>query len=130
MIDDGLFDRFPKPDVILGQHHYPLNMNDRDASKRIVDALRRYFGTERVRETGPAPASEDFGSFGSEWGSGAAAFAKHDSSELDGNGMNASSVGSHAAPRHHGENKLVLDGPCGRRCRRIRRHGGARKTLN
>ena len=29
----------------------------------------RYFGAERVRETGPAPASEDFGSFGSEWGS-------------------------------------------------------------
>ena len=27
----------------------------------------RHFGAERVRETGPAPASEDFGSFGSEW---------------------------------------------------------------
>ena len=25
------------------------------------------FGAERVRETGPAPASEDFGSFGTEW---------------------------------------------------------------
>jgi len=47
---------------------YPLNTNDRDASKRVVDAFRGYFGAERVRETGPAPASEDFGSFGSEWG--------------------------------------------------------------
>jgi hippurate hydrolase len=47
--------------------HYPLNMNDRDASKRVVDAFRGYFGVEQVRETGPAPASEDFGSFGTEW---------------------------------------------------------------
>ena len=47
--------------------HYPLNMNDRDASKRVVDAFRSYFGVEQVRETGPAPASEDFGSFGTEW---------------------------------------------------------------
>jgi hippurate hydrolase len=45
----------------------PLNVNDRDASKRVVDAFRAHFGAERVRETGPAPASEDFGSFGSEW---------------------------------------------------------------
>ena len=47
--------------------HYPLNMNERDASKRVVDAFRGYFGVEQVRETGPAPASEDFGSFGTEW---------------------------------------------------------------
>jgi amidohydrolase len=47
--------------------HYPLNMNDRDASKRVVDAFRSYFEVEQVRETGPAPASEDFGSFGTEW---------------------------------------------------------------
>jgi metal-dependent amidase/aminoacylase/carboxypeptidase family protein len=33
----------------------------------VVDAFRGYFGPERVRETGPAPASEDFGSFGTEW---------------------------------------------------------------
>lgn len=26
-----------------------------------------HFGSDRVRETGPAPASEDFGSFGTEW---------------------------------------------------------------
>jgi metal-dependent amidase/aminoacylase/carboxypeptidase family protein len=33
----------------------------------VVDAFREHFGTGRVRATGPAPASEDFGSFGSEW---------------------------------------------------------------
>jgi amidohydrolase len=47
--------------------HYPLNVNDGDASKRVVDAFRGHFGAGQVRETGPAPASEDFGSFGSEW---------------------------------------------------------------
>jgi hippurate hydrolase len=57
-----------KPEIAT-LDHYPLNTNDRDASKQIVDAFRGYFGAERIRETGPAPASEDFGSFGSEWGS-------------------------------------------------------------
>jgi len=59
----------PRKPQISTLDHYPLNMNDGDASKRVVDAFRAYFGTERVRETSPAPASEDFGSFGSEWGS-------------------------------------------------------------
>jgi hippurate hydrolase len=57
-----------KPDI-KNVDRYPLNTNDRDASTRVVDAFRGYFGAQRVRETGPAPASEDFGSFGSEWGS-------------------------------------------------------------
>jgi hippurate hydrolase len=57
----------PRKPEITTLDHYPLNVNDRDASKRVVDAFRGYFGLERVRETGPAPASEDFGSFGSEW---------------------------------------------------------------
>ncbi|MDY0883313.1 M20 family metallopeptidase [Dongia soli] len=55
-----------KPEITI-LDHYPLNMNDRDASKRVVDAFRAHFGAGRVRETGPAPASEDFGSFGSQW---------------------------------------------------------------
>jgi hypothetical protein len=33
----------------------------------VVGAFPQHFGAERVRETGLAPASEDFGSFGSEW---------------------------------------------------------------
>jgi hippurate hydrolase len=59
----------PREPEITTLDRYPLNTNDRDASRRIVDAFRAHFGAERVRETGPAPASEDFGSFGSEWGS-------------------------------------------------------------
>src|SRR6476661_5910687 len=57
----------PRKPEITTLDHYPLNVNNRDASKRLVDAFRAHFGAERVRETGPAPASEDFGSFGSEW---------------------------------------------------------------
>jgi amidohydrolase len=57
----------PRKPEITKLDHYPLNVNDRDASKRVVDAFRGYFGVEQVRETGPAPASEDFGSFGTEW---------------------------------------------------------------
>jgi hippurate hydrolase len=57
----------PRKPEITTLDHYPLNVNDRDASKRLVDAFRAHFGAERVRETGPAPASEDFGSFGSDW---------------------------------------------------------------
>jgi amidohydrolase len=55
-----------KPEITI-LDRYPLNVNDRDASTRVSDAFRQYFGVDRVRETGPAPASEDFGSFGSEW---------------------------------------------------------------
>jgi hippurate hydrolase len=57
----------PRKPEIATLDLYPLNVNDRDASKRVVDAFNEHFGSERVRETGPAPASEDFGSFGSEW---------------------------------------------------------------
>ncbi len=55
-----------KPEITM-LDHYPLNVNDRDAGKIVMGAFRKHFGAERVRETGPAPASEDFGSFGSEW---------------------------------------------------------------
>jgi amidohydrolase len=57
----------PRKPEITTLDHYPLNLNDREASRRLVEAFREHFGAERVRETGPAPASEDFGSFGSEW---------------------------------------------------------------
>jgi len=59
----------PRKPEITTVDRYPLNTNDHDASRRIVGAFRGYFGADRVRETGPAPASEDFGSFGCEWGS-------------------------------------------------------------
>jgi len=57
----------PRPPEITTIDQYPLNVNNQEATSRVVDAFRGYFGTDRVRATGPAPASEDFGSFGSEW---------------------------------------------------------------
>jgi hippurate hydrolase len=33
----------------------------------VVDAFRHHFPAERLREIKPAPASEDFGTFGTEW---------------------------------------------------------------
>jgi len=57
----------PRAPEITTLDHYPLNVNDADASDRVVDAFNAHFGATRVRATGPAPASEDFGSFGSEW---------------------------------------------------------------
>jgi amidohydrolase len=57
----------PRAPEITALDRYPLNVNDADASERVVDAFRRYFPADRVRQTGPAPASEDFGSFGTEW---------------------------------------------------------------
>lgn len=47
---------------------YPLVRNDPEAARRVGDAFRRYFPAGRVQETGPTTASEDFGSFGAEWG--------------------------------------------------------------
>jgi amidohydrolase len=57
----------PRPPEITTLDHYPLNVNDAEATRRVVDAFRQHFPAERVRQTGPAPASEDFGSFGTEW---------------------------------------------------------------
>jgi amidohydrolase len=57
----------PKPPEITPLDRYPLNVNDAEASARVVDAFRRHFPADRVRQTGRAPASEDFGSFGTEW---------------------------------------------------------------
>jgi hippurate hydrolase len=47
---------------------YPLVRNDPEAARRVGDAFRRYFPAGRVQETGPTTASDDFGSFGAEWG--------------------------------------------------------------
>jgi amidohydrolase len=57
----------PRPPEITTLDRYPLNVNDPDASARVVNAFRRHFPADRVRHTGAAPASEDFGSFGTEW---------------------------------------------------------------
>src|SRR5690348_2412332 len=57
----------PKEPEITPLDRYSLVINDSSASERVVEAFRRHFSAQRVLETGPAPASEDFGSFGAEW---------------------------------------------------------------
>jgi hippurate hydrolase len=57
----------PREPEITPLDRYPLNVNNKEASDRVAAALRAYFGTDRVRHTGPAPASEDFGCFGTAW---------------------------------------------------------------
>lgn len=57
----------PRKPEITPLDRYPLNVNDEVASNRIAAAFRRYFSPDRVKHTGPAPASEDFGCFGTAW---------------------------------------------------------------
>lgn len=57
----------PKKPEITPLDRYPLNVNDETASNRIAEAFRDHFAPERVKHTGPAPASEDFGCFGTAW---------------------------------------------------------------
>lgn len=57
----------PRKPEITPLDRYPLNVNDETASNRLAEAFRAYFSPERVRHTGPAPASEDFGCFGTAW---------------------------------------------------------------
>ena len=57
----------PKPPEITPLDRYALVSNDPDATRRVVDAFRQHFGTDRVREAKPTSASEDFGVFGQAW---------------------------------------------------------------
>jgi hippurate hydrolase len=57
----------PKKPEIRPLDRYPLVKNDPEATKRIADAFRSYFPADRVQDTQPTTASEDFGSFGTEW---------------------------------------------------------------
>jgi hippurate hydrolase len=57
----------PKPPEITPLDRYDLVRNDDQATERVRDALSDHFGDTRVTHTGPASASEDFGSFGAEW---------------------------------------------------------------
>jgi hippurate hydrolase len=59
----------PRPPQIKTTEHYPLTTNDPEATAQVAAALRAQFGDDRVRElAAPISASEDFGSFGTEWG--------------------------------------------------------------
>ena len=58
----------PRPPEITPIDRYPLTVNDPDATGRVAGAFADHFDHERVGELpAPVPASEDFGSFGSEW---------------------------------------------------------------
>ncbi len=57
----------PRKPEITPLDRYPLNVNDEAASHRIAEAFRAHFSPARVQHTGPAPASEDFGCFGTAW---------------------------------------------------------------
>jgi amidohydrolase len=58
----------PKKPEITPLDRYSLVMNDPEATRQVHDAFVRHFSAERVQETKPTTASEDFGSFGEEWG--------------------------------------------------------------
>jgi hippurate hydrolase len=57
----------PKPPEITPLDRYTLVSNDPDATRRVVDAFRQHFGSDRIREAKPTSASEDFGVFGQAW---------------------------------------------------------------
>jgi hippurate hydrolase len=58
----------PRKPEITPLDRYAAVTNDAEAAKRVGDGFRRYFPADRVQETRPTTASEDFGSFGAEWG--------------------------------------------------------------
>ena len=59
--------RAPKKPEIAPLDRYAFVKNDPNATRRAVDAFQSHFSKDRVHETQPTAASEDFGSFGGEW---------------------------------------------------------------
>jgi hippurate hydrolase len=57
----------PKPPDYSVLSEFPLTRNDEAATRKVVAALKRHFGDDKVHEIEPATASEDFGLFGSAW---------------------------------------------------------------
>jgi hippurate hydrolase len=58
----------PRKPEITALDRYALVTNDPAATARVHDAFRAHFPADRVQTTQPTTASEDFGSFGAEWG--------------------------------------------------------------
>jgi amidohydrolase len=59
--------RAPRKPEITPLDRYAFVKNDPEATKRVADAFRSHFSADRVQETQPTTASEDFGSFGTGW---------------------------------------------------------------
>ncbi|HET8556241.1 MAG TPA: M20 family metallopeptidase [Gaiellaceae bacterium] len=57
----------PRPPEITPLDRYQLVRNDPNAAARVRTAFEAHFGEARVVDIPPISASEDFGSFGSEW---------------------------------------------------------------
>jgi hippurate hydrolase len=58
----------PRPPQITTTEHYPLTVNDPERTETVAAVLRERFGVDRVhRLPAPVSASEDFGSFGTQW---------------------------------------------------------------
>jgi metal-dependent amidase/aminoacylase/carboxypeptidase family protein len=55
-----------KPEITT-LDRYSLVRKDPEATRRVSDALRQCFPVDLVQDIKPTTASEDFGSFGSEW---------------------------------------------------------------
>jgi hippurate hydrolase len=59
--------RAPKNPEITPLDRYAFVKNDPGATRHVVEAFQSYFAADRVKDTQPTTASEDFGSFGTEW---------------------------------------------------------------
>jgi hippurate hydrolase len=57
----------PRPPEITPLDRYDVVRNDPDAAERVRTAFEAHFGEARVTGIPPISASEDFGTFGSEW---------------------------------------------------------------
>jgi hippurate hydrolase len=57
----------PRKPEITPLDRYAFVKNDPEATKQALEAFRSYFPADRVKDTQPTTASEDFGSFGTEW---------------------------------------------------------------
>lgn len=57
----------PRKPEITPLDSYSMTTNDPNATRQVGDALRAHFPPDRVQNTKPTMASEDFGSFGAEW---------------------------------------------------------------
>jgi len=57
----------PSPPEITALDRYQLVRNDDAAAARLRRAFQAHFDDERVVDIPPISASEEFGSFGSEW---------------------------------------------------------------
>lgn len=60
--------RAPKPPEITDLNSFPLTVNDPDATRRTLGALRGLVGADKVFEIGPVSGSEDVGDLATEVG--------------------------------------------------------------